>query len=342
MRPEESAEDSTLRRLEGLLLGGPRTLTLRDVAERAGIDIEEARLFWHALGMPTSEPDAVAYTEQDAAVVARTAHARQEFEVRDETAVSLVRSVGHTTDRLVLWQTEALVQHLSERFSLDDASARLLLLDRLGDVLPVLELQLVHAWRRHLAAQAARIEQELMGRHREPDSDELPLARAVGFADIVKFTSRTASLGSHDLADFVQAFETRARDVVTAAGGRVVKTIGDAVLFVADDPRAGAEVALGLAEAFGLESASPVRVGLVWGRVLSRFGDVFGPAVSLAARLTSAAAPGTVLLDPATAAALPAGLLLEEQAERSVPGIGRVRPVRLARPERPARPDRPA
>ncbi|KGM08309.1 guanylate cyclase, partial [Cellulomonas bogoriensis 69B4 = DSM 16987] len=161
--------------------------------------------------------------------------------------------------------------------------------------------------------------------------DELPLARAVGFADIEAFTRRTAELGSHELADFVQRFETRARDVVTGAGGRVVKTIGDAVLFVGDDVRTGVAVALGLAQTFH-DTASPVRVGVVWGRVLSRFGDVFGPPVNLAARLTAEASPGEVLLDEATAAHLRPDptVVLEQLAVREVAGLGAVRPVRVA------------
>lgn len=327
-------EYSTLARLEDQLLGGPRTLTLVEVAERAGAPIEEVRLFWHALGLPTTTPDAVAYTEQDAELVQRALRARREHEVADRTAVSLVRSIGHSTDRLVLWQVEALVEHMAERYTLDDVSARLLLLDRLGGLAPLLEDQLLHAWRRHLAAIAARFAAELASSRAAPVSDELPLARAVGFADIVAFTARTASLGSHALADFVQDFETGARDVVTASGGRVVKTIGDAVLFVADDAVTGARVAMGLAEALGARSPSPVRVGLVWGRVLSRFGDVFGPSVNLAARLTDAAEPGTVLMDGATAALLAdqdPSLVLVELPEQDVAGLGLMRPVRLER-----------
>jgi len=90
-------------------------------------------------------------------------------------------------------------------------------------------------------------------------------------------------------------------------------------------------VALGLAEAFGATSTTPVRVGMVWGRVLSRFGDVFGVPVNLAARLTGEAEPGTVLLDDATAELLAgdARYLLTELAERDVAGLGPVRPFRL-------------
>ena len=331
-RPAEPSA-STLARIEHQLLGGPRTLTLAQVAERAGVDLDEVRVFWHALGLPTSAPDAVAYTEYDAVVVTGIMAAKRDHQVTRRTGVSIIRAVGHTTDRLVLWQVEALVEHMAERYDLDDTSARLLLLDRLGDIAPLLEQQLVHAWRRQVASIAGRFAEEFATASGSSASDELPLARAVGFADIVAFTSRTADLGSHELAHFVQDFETGARDVVTTAGGRVVKTIGDAVLFVADDAISGARVALGLAQAFGADVA-PVRVGFVWGRVLSRFGDVFGPSVNLAARLTGEAEPGSVLVDGATAGLLRTGtngtrFELTELDERDVAGLGPMRPVRL-------------
>src|SRR5690606_8638354 len=134
---------------------------------------------------------------------------------------------------------------------------------------------------------------------------------------------------------FVQRFENAARDVVTAEGGRVVKTIGDAVLFVADDALAGARIATGLATGGALGGSVPVevRVSVVWGRVLSRFGDVFGPPVNLAARLSAAAEPGTVLTDPSTAAQLAGeeSIELTELLETELPGFGSIAPFRVAR-----------
>ena len=90
---------------------------------------------------------------------------------------------------------------------------------------------------------------------------------------------------------------------------------------------------LGLADTFHAGAPTPVRVSCVWGRVLSRFGDVFGPSVNVAARLTAEAEPGTVLLDPGTAAEVRAlgGYHLVELAERDIDGIGPLRPVRLER-----------
>lgn len=335
--------------LDAALLGGPRTLTLRDLAERSGVELDLVRLYWRTLGLPHPDADDVAFTCRDAEAVERTMALLRDGRVDRRTMISLTRALGHTSDRLALWQVEALVEDVATRQELDDPAARRAVLDQLAELAPVLEAQLVHSYRRQLAAIAGRYAVEFVG-DRAPGEDPaaLPLARAVGFADMVSFTRRTAGLGSTDLSDFVQRFETIARDVVTQAGGRVVKTIGDAVLFVADDVRTGARVALDLARvlggdldvereraagglAEGARGVTPVRVSVVWGRVLSRFGDVFGPSVNLAARLTDIADPSTVLTDPATARLLADDptLLLEALPERELEGIGALAPVRL-------------
>jgi adenylate cyclase len=347
---DDAVAASTVGELESRLLGGRRRYSARDLARRAHTDVDIVRGFWTTVGLPHADPDDTVYTERDAEAVDRAVALVREHGLDIRTVLTVTRALGHTADRLALWQVEALVEDMSTRYELDDTTARLLTLDRLADLAPVLEAQLVHSYRRQLAAIAGRYAAEFGAlRAPGPDLTALPLARAVGFADMVSFTRRTAGLGSTDLSQFVQRFEAAARDVVTDAGGRVVKTIGDAVLFVADDPATGARVALGLAQALGgaldvdreqaagglaegARGVTPVRVGFVWGRVLSRFGDVFGPDVNLAARLTDIAEPSTVYTDPATAAALAGDprFVLEPQDALDLQGIGSVTPVRLS------------
>ena len=117
-------------------------------------------------------------------------------------------------------------------------------------------------------------------------------------------------------------------------GGRLVKTVGDEVLYIAETPAAGAEISLALAEAFTRDEILPeARVAMVWGRILSRLGDIYGPTVNLAARLTTLADPGTVLVDSMTAAALDQDerfVLIPKDAE-NVRGFGEIMPVMLAR-----------
>jgi adenylate cyclase len=323
---------SSFARVEDEILGGPRVLSLADLAERLGVSETRLARMWHAFGLPEHREDKV-FTEQDVAVLERLLAASDEHQVSPAVASSLVRSVAHLTDRLAIWQLEALVEHMAERHDLDDVSAREVVLERLAELVPVLEAQVVHAWRRQIAGQAALMAKQVENQRRDGVSPRLPLSRAVGFADIVSFTARTAGMTAEELADFVQAFESRARDVVSRAGGRTVKTIGDAIFFVAPDARHGAAVALDLADAFPISGATAVRVGVVWGNVLARFGDVYGTPVNVAARLTAEAAPGEVLVDEDTARLLAdePGLRLTRLAERDLAGVGPMSPSRLER-----------
>ncbi|MCK9792190.1 adenylate/guanylate cyclase domain-containing protein [Isoptericola sp. 4D.3] len=324
----------TAARLDEEILGGPRRYTLSDLVDGTGLSQEFIENYWRWLGLPVTHPTEVWFTDADMRALREIGELVDSERLDEQAQMTLIRSLGHTTDRLALWQVEAFVEHLSRRDHLDDVSARLAALDRVPDLTARLSRQLEHAWRRQLAALTGRLATEFGGARRgTQDDDELPLPRAVGFADIVSFTKRTAGLGSQELSEFVQLFESRARDVITEAGGRVVKTIGDAVLFVADDVTTGAEVALGLAAPHATDTEIPVRVGFVWGRVLSRFGDVFGPDVNLASRITELAEPATVLVDPHTASLLASSsrYALTAQPAQEVQGIGEITPVRLQR-----------
>ncbi len=120
---------------------------------------------------------------------------------------------------------------------------------------------------------------------------------AVGFADMVGFTVLSQHLGDAELAAIVARFEELAHDTVVALGGRVVKMIGDEVMFVVESPVNAARIGLSLAEAYaGDELLSDVRVALAVGPTLVQEGDLYGPVVNLASRLVAVAHPGTVLV----------------------------------------------
>ena len=156
----------------------------------------------------------------------------------------------------------------------------------------------------------------------------------MGFADLVSYTSLSRQMNERTLAQMVQRFESRCAEIISIGGGRLVKTVGDEVLFNAETPEAGAQIALALSEAIAADDVLPEsRVSVIWGRVLSRMGDIYGPTVNLAARLTGLADPGTILVDSVTAQALEAAedYLLVPQPPRVVRGFGEVQPHLLLR-----------
>jgi adenylate cyclase len=95
----------------------------------------------------------------------------------------------------------------------------------------------------------------------------------------------------------VEDFESTAAEVIARHGGRVVKTVGDGVLFTTTSAAAVVDIGLDLPDAWAADDRPPLRTGAAYGTVLTRLGDVYSPVVNLASRLTSIARPGTVLVD---------------------------------------------
>jgi adenylate cyclase len=194
-------------------------------------------------------------------------------------------------------------------------------------LVPDLEQLQNHAWRRHLAAYSGRA---LVSKDEDVDGRN----QVVGFADMVGFTTLTRRSTEDELASVVDRFDALTAEVVAENHGRIVKMIGDEVLFVADTPEHGAEIALTLLERAEQDEELPsLRAGLAYGRVLSRFGDIYGAVVNLAARLTSVARPGSVLIDRSLAHALQdrPGYTVRHRRPVSVRGYARLRPSVLRR-----------
>jgi adenylate cyclase len=302
MREDRPVEDHPvpdprppLDRLESELLGGSRRYTRTEVAERAGVEVEQARTLWRALGFADIDDERVAFTDRDVEAL-RTVQSLVEIGVLDRgQQLAVTRAMGQALSRLAEWQVATLTETLSATASPptpDDAivAAR--------ELVPVMEGLIGYVWRRHLAATAARVFAAGPG-----DQPGGPMT--VGFADLVGFTSLTRQVGEEALAELVDRFEGIAYDVIAAAGGRVVKTVGDEVLFTADIAAVGAEIAVTLAERVGADPDLPdLRVGVACGAVVSRLGDVYGEPVNIASRLTSVARPGSVLVDRELATAL--------------------------------------
>jgi adenylate cyclase len=285
--------------LEDELLGGARRYTRAQVAEQADVDIELARTLWRALGFADVEDDKVAFTDRDVEALRTVRWLVASGVIAEDAQLYVTRAMGQSLSRLADWQvatiTEALEQPGEMRPEEATAVAR--------ELVPVMEALIGYVWRRHLAATAGRV---LAGSAADPIAGSAVTgSMAVGFADLVGFTSLTRNVDEGELADLVERFEGVAADVVAGCGGRVVKTVGDEVMFTAADAATGAETAMTLAERIGADADLPeLRVGVAYGTLLSRLGDVYGEPVNLASRLTSTARPGSVLVDKEMAAAL--------------------------------------
>jgi adenylate cyclase len=289
---EDTDDGDPLGRVEEIeraLLGSKRTFTRKEVAAKAGVPIDVAEELWQQLGFPRTADDDVAFTKEDLKALQRTNDLISLGILTPDSQAALVRTWGRSFARLAEWQINLLAEVAIEH---DDPEHRL---NELMDVvLPRVEKLQSYIWRRHLAGAAGR----LLSQAGE-DGVGITSTMAVGFVDIVGYTGQSKTLTDSELVHWVENFENEMTRTVVDLGGRVIKTIGDEVLFVADDPVAAAEVTLIVTErGEDPDDEFPrVRAGVAYGDVVSRLGDVYGPTVNIAARLTSVARPGKVLVD---------------------------------------------
>ncbi|MCZ4141379.1 adenylate/guanylate cyclase domain-containing protein, partial [Escherichia coli] len=104
--------------------GGQREFRRREVASEAGVSLHSARKLWRAIGFPELSDDEVFFTEADKKALGTMVGMVREGTLTEETAISLMRSVGQMTDRMVVWQIEALVEDMIANQNLSDRQAR--------------------------------------------------------------------------------------------------------------------------------------------------------------------------------------------------------------------------
>jgi adenylate cyclase len=331
----------TAAELDRLLLGGRRRYTRAQVAQLSGVPPDRFRRLWHALGFPEAAADDVMFTDDDVAALHTLSDLVDAGFVAPGTEASFARALAQPLARLADWQTTLLTAALArDRAGRPDqpgttpadvptaADALLSLLRRLQD----------YVWRRHLAAAVERTPNAPAG------GEERELA--VGFADLVGYTTRTRGMSGAELGVMVEDFEATAAEVVARGGGQVVKNVGDGVLFTAADPAAAAEIGLSLPERWATADRPPLRVGLAHGWVLTQLGDVYSSVVNLASRLTTVARAGSVLVDRELAARLRRHprYRIEPLQRRSVRGFEDLQPWLVSRrsaDEGPPGPDAP-
>jgi adenylate cyclase len=332
--PEDRPDSHLLLdRLEEYLLGEEPGLTGEQVAADVGIDFDAARQRWRSLGFSAVEDDVRAFTHADVDALRLTEELSDLGFVEPADEQALIRSLGRSFARLAEWQMGLLAKQIDlDSMSLEEIS------EVMNRLVPAVESLQNYVWRRHTLAAASRLllaaEREDTEGHDPADGGGDGELRGVGFADIVNYTRQSRSLSRSELTALIDDFEARALEIVTSHDGRIVKTIGDEVLFVADEPGQIARIGLELVEEHERNEHFPeLRVGLAWGPVVARLGDVLGPVVNVASRLTSTSRPGRVLTDRALADELQDDDHLELRRLRrtTVKGYRRLEPWSLRR-----------
>jgi adenylate cyclase len=313
-----------------MLVPSRRRYNRIEVSELTGVSLDKLERFWRALGFPGVDDEEPAFTDLDLEAV-RIFQGLQALGAADvETAVQMARVIGSSMARIAEAELVPGDMVSAEVDPILSAEA----FAGIADVtIPAMAKLLEFVWRRQVAA---GIQRSMMLRSHGLAPGQSP-ALAVGFADMVGFTLLSQHLSDEELAAVVRRFEEISHDIVTTTRGRVVKMIGDEVMFVVDSVADAARIGLDLADAYADDDLlSDVRVGLSCGPVLVRDGDYFGPTVNLAHRIVNIGNPGTVLMSDEFHRALlevaPDEFAAQALRPRLLKDLGRVQLWWLGRP----------
>jgi len=293
-----TAEDMVEAERHGRLFGlagdvlqrsGRPVYTLREAADRLGVSVEELTHAWHALGLSVSDGDQPVFSQVDIDGLAAWVALRAA--VGDEATLTLLRVLGASMARLSEAGSTAIrlgLPDIQMEYSEDElTTARAY--RAVGEFIPRLAVLMDAVFRHHTISARTYFEGVVR-------DNSASVICGIGFADLTGFTALTQRLTPTELSALLVEFAAAVNDVVLADGGRVVKFIGDEVMWVSSTPEQLVKVALDLVEHPGAQEANlQVRAGLGYGSVLAIGGDYFGTAVNLAARLVTAAAPGQIL-----------------------------------------------
>jgi adenylate cyclase len=335
------AEDRLdLLAIDRLMMRSPAHLTPKELVEAAGFDGDEAARLWRALGFPEVSDEDPFFNEEDLEAL-RLVHGFVSLGIAPlDTTVQLTRVMGLSVARLA----EAVVAATEEGVvaSVDNVGAtdEIAIAERIAFaselVLPGMEQLIIYAWRRHIQAASRRY---ATMRREHATGMTGPGVLTIGFADMVGFTALSQQLGAPELAQLVDRFESVAHETVIGNRGRVVKMIGDEVMYVSNEATQGAEIALALVEAYADDDLlSDVRVGLASGPVLAREGDYFGTPVNRASRLVNIADAGMVIVgrEVHDAIAGGTGIVSTRLGSRVLKDLGRIEIFSLRRSGAPS------
>lgn len=348
-RIRQAKEEGTLDvlALESVILSGRRHISVGEAARRSGISEDILRRIWRSFGFPEpSRSDEPALSEEDLETLS-IAKRYLDRGVDPHVLLHLVRIIGSSLARIAEAEVAA-VQTSGETLvgALEDAAGSAIGVPSAGGSNPVAAEEAIarivrervdelgrlldYGHRRHLIVAARRQVSWKEGTRAGVEHG------VVGFADLVGFTAMSQQLDATELAERVERFGDLAYEIISRRNGRVVKMIGDEVMFVFDDTIEAARAALELVEVLSEQGGdvSSVRVGLSKGELVFLDGDYYGPVVNLASRIVKIALASTVVVSQSVYEETKGidEFELRAMRPRRLKGIGRVQLWSLRRP----------
>jgi len=268
-----------------IMPGEPR-YALGEIVATTGIEERLLRRLWRALGFPDVPADLEVFTDRDLRAAQRVMKRARLDGIEPDELVRQVQAVSAAMARVASVEADAIgdvMQRLLQEGRPPDEVAELFV-----DTLRFDDLAELIDYEHRLQLRAAI--------WRRLTLDVLPeTSVGVGFADLAGYTKATEHLGPDEITALIARWEERAFDTVARCGAHVVKTVGDEVMFTGL-PDGVVDAAFALCDIGTADpSLLPVRAGVAAGPVIRRHGDVYGPVVNLASRLTEIAPPGAVI-----------------------------------------------
>ncbi len=283
--------------VERALAGDGRRYTAREIAEISGVPLDLLRRFSAALGVPYTDPDEPRGTEADLEA-ARRIKTFREAGLPEEGMMQVARTIGMGSARIAEANRELAIKALAQPGD-SERDIALRFVAAAEFMMPLVGPTLVHAVQANMLEQIRR---DVIATEDLASGDVRGTVNlTVCFADLVEFTQ----LGEEIPAEELGLVAGRLEEMATAVAEppvRLVKTIGDAAMFVSSEPAPLLRASLALiaaAEAEGDEFPL-LRAGLATGPTLPQSGDYYGRAVNLASRVTGVARPGSVVVDEVT------------------------------------------
>ncbi|MEZ5239049.1 MAG: adenylate/guanylate cyclase domain-containing protein [Microthrixaceae bacterium] len=316
--PQQVLDAARRGDLQGLgfdLLLQAGELGLDEMADAVGMDTDELCLLYRHLGVEIEDPDSIRFDRGDVDFVRGLRATISVFpeEAGDEVLQSIAAAMSSMASASISAFVGAVEPGLADE---GDELAWTRIITESGEGALELVSNMRGLFRQHLRI-AVEHQRSSM---RNVESRQLSVL-AVGFVDLVGYTSETEDMSVEELIAYTSRFRHRAHDLVTSHGGRLVKHIGDEVMFSSVDPERACLIGLALIEDFS-ESVSVPRGGVAHGPLVARHGDLYGPVVNMASRLADIAVPGELLVPASMLKDGPMGeVALEPAGRRQLKGF---------------------
>jgi adenylate cyclase len=264
--------------------------TAAEIEERSGLPASNVIRIRRIMGLPEPEHQDRVFTDEDVEA-ARATKLFLDAGFDEERIIEVTRVLGEGMARLSATITAAFVDTFLKPGA-SEADVALRFASLAEQLTPATGPILVAGFKSHLRDS---IQRGMLGLEELETGDAAGTQEvAVCFADLVGFTRLGGQVEVRELGSVASRLAALAASLPEPPV-RLVKTIGDAAMFVSPEPAPLVAVALALVDAFEQEGLPSLRAGISLGPAVMHAGDYYGNSVNLASRVTGIARPGSVL-----------------------------------------------